>query len=173
MIIRQAEQSDLEHIVRWRQEAAQWLSDLGSDQWSDVGLSDESFLARVQKSIRDGETWMANYGNRPVGTIAIDEWTDDGLWTPAEVSDAMFVHRMIIDRDFAGQGIGAALLNQAEQIAASKGKEWIRLDAWTSNMELHRYYESRNFQHVRTVEDHPSPSAALFARPVKLEEGGT
>lgn len=170
MIIRQAEASDLDHIVQWRTDAARWLASLGSDQWSDAGLSDEAFIARVRDSISNGETWMAEQDGQPVGTIAVDQWTDEGLWSAVERAESMFIHRMIISRGSSGQGIGKLLLDHADKVAANHGKRWIRLDAWTTNKGLHAYYESAGFRHLRTVSDHSSSSAALFERPVRAVE---
>jgi hypothetical protein len=40
----------------------------------------------------------------------------------------------------------------------------VRIDVWTDNVGLHRYYEQRGFKHVRTL-DLDYPSGALFQRP--------
>ncbi len=173
MIIRLATPGDVPQIVQWRHAAAQWLASIGSDQWSDIGLNDRDFEKRVRESIAAGETWMAEVAGQPVGTIAIDEWTDVGLWTAEEQANALFLHRMIIDRGSAGQGVGAVLLDHAAEVARDHGKNWLRLDAWTTNSGLHQYYRDQGFTHVRTVTDHPSPSTALFQRPVHGSEVST
>jgi hypothetical protein len=41
----------------------------------------------------------------------------------------------------------------------------VRIDVWTDNIELHRYYEKRAFKHVRTLDLADYPSGALFQRP--------
>lgn len=168
MIIRRATGDDLPTIVELRRERAVWLADLGSDQWS-AGLTEQGFQQRVQDSIRAGQTWMAVADDsRALGTIAIDQWTNPGLWSPTELADAVIVHRMITARFAAGQGIGDALLAHTDWIALDAGRRWVRLDAWTSNHGLHRYYEHAGFRHVRTVTDHPSRSTALFEREVSV-----
>ncbi|MGH3755494.1 MAG: GNAT family N-acetyltransferase [Pseudonocardiaceae bacterium] len=168
MIIRRAVIDDLPTIVELRRERAAWLADIGSDQWS-VGLTERGFRQRVQDSIQAGETWMATADDgRVVGTIAIDQWTNPGLWSQAELADAVIVHRMITRRCAAGQGIGQALLAHTDRFAIDAGRRWVRLDAWTSNHGLHRYYEHAGFRHVRTVADYPSRSTALFEREVSM-----
>jgi GNAT superfamily N-acetyltransferase len=168
VIIHRATIEDLPTIVELRRERAAWLADLGSDQWS-VGLTEQGFQQRVQNSIRAGQTWMAvAKDSRVLGTIAIDQWTNPGLWSPTELADAAIVHRMITARFAAGQGIGEALLAHADRIAIEAGRRWVRLDAWTSNHDLHHYYEHAGFRHVRTVTGHPSRSTALFEREVSL-----
>jgi GNAT superfamily N-acetyltransferase len=164
VIIRRAGPDDLATIVRMRRERLGWLTAIGSDQWS-VGLGEDGFAQRVEASIARGETWLATSHDRtPVGTIAVDRWTNPGLWSEHELADALIVHRMITTLAAASQGIGAALLAHADELAVSGGYRWLRLDAWTTNRALHRLYEHYGFRHVRTVAGHRSRSAALFER---------
>jgi GNAT superfamily N-acetyltransferase len=166
--IRKAVSDDLSTILRWRTEAADWLRRLGSDQWSDSGLSRDAFIDRVTDSIRTGETWIAEDDDgTPLGTIAVDLNPDPGLWSEEELEVAFVIHRMITDRSAVGRGVGAHLLDHAEYLARRAGRRMLVLDAWSSNRGLHAYYESQGFRQVRTVSDHYTPSATLFERPVQ------
>jgi GNAT superfamily N-acetyltransferase len=167
VIIRRATPDDLPVILEFRNERAAWLGQLGSDQWQ-VGITNDEFERRVHQSIEDGHTWMAvDTAGKAVGTIAIDQWSNPGLWSDEELADAMIIHRMITPTSVAGQGIGRALLRQAVRIALQNGKRWLRLDAWTTNEGLHQYYEQAGFRHVRTA-DYPTTSTALFEREAAL-----
>lgn len=163
MIIRQALPEDMDTILELRRERREWLQDRGSDQWS-VGLTDDGFAERVTQSIADGATWVAVEQDQVLACIAIDQWTNPGLWTEDEIAESVIVHRMITRRSAAGRGIGDLLLEHADRIALASGRRWIRLDAWTTNSGLHRYYTDRGFRYVRTVPDHVSMSTALFER---------
>jgi GNAT superfamily N-acetyltransferase len=165
--MRLATADDVHDILRWREDAAHWLHQRGSDQWSDVGLSRDAFAKRVTESIHNGTTWIAEDDDgTPVGTIAVDSAPDPGLWTPEELRSAYVIHRMITDRSASGRGIGKLMLNHAETLARRDGREVLILDAWTSNPDLHAYYESQGFRRIRTVADHHTPSATLFVRSV-------
>jgi GNAT superfamily N-acetyltransferase len=165
--IRQAMITDIPTILRWREDTAAWLSRRGSDQWNDTGLSRESFTRRVTESVKAGTTWIAESDDgTPLGTIAVDSTSDRGLWTAEELEQAYVIHRMIVDRSAAGRGVGALMLDHAELLARRDGRVRLILDAWTSNRDLHAYYESQGFHFVRTVPDHHTPSATLFERPV-------
>lgn len=171
MKIRPAQLDDVDEIVRLRQEAGQWLASVGSDQWAGAGrgIDTEEFARRVRQSISAGETWIAEGSKGEVlGTIAIDRYTNPGLWTDDELRDSLIIHRMIKDRQ-APDGVGRLLLDHADHVARNEGANWLRLDAWTTNTDLHRYYQSQGFEHVRTVEEHHTASAALFARPVSKQ----
>jgi GNAT superfamily N-acetyltransferase len=138
----------------------------GSDQWSDSGLTREAFTGRVTDSIGAGETWIAEDDDgTPLGTIAVDLSSDPGLWSEEELEIALVVHRMITDRSAVGRGVGTRLLDHADRLVRRAGRKMLILDAWSSNRDLHAYYESQGFRHVRTVTGHSSPSATLFERP--------
>src|SRR5690606_38155978 len=117
---------------------------------------------------RAGQTYMATTRDgRVLGTIAIDFQATPGLWTAEELATAVMVHRLIVSVDAAGQGVGAALLAHADRIAVQNGREWVRLDAWTTNAELHQLHVRFGFTHVRTVTGAATRSAAaLFERRV-------
>lgn len=160
--VRQAQTADVDSIVALREEAARWLASRGSDQWSDASIDLKEFRRRVESSIAAGETWVAvDDEDTVVGTIAVDEHTNLGLWTADELADSLILHRMIRSAR-APKGTGRLLLQQAITVARRAGRRWLRLDAWTTNQDLHRYYESAGFRHVRTVDDHHTHSAALF-----------
>ncbi|GAA0645751.1 hypothetical protein GCM10010174_80970 [Kutzneria viridogrisea] len=172
MIIRQAVAEDASAILDLRRERRQWLQERGSDQWS-VGLTEDGFLDRVSQSINDGATWVAVDDNGQVlACIAIDQWTNPGLWSDKELAEAVIVHRMITRRSAAGRGIGDMLLEHANRIAIASGRRWIRLDAWTTNTGLHRYYLDRGFRYVRTGPN-ISTSTALFEREAAVTVAST
>ncbi|MGH3686953.1 MAG: GNAT family N-acetyltransferase [Pseudonocardiaceae bacterium] len=153
--------------MRWREDAAHWLNQRGSDQWNNAGLNQDAFRHRVTKSIHDGDTWIAEDDDgTPLGTIAVDSTPDPGLWSPDELRRAYVIHRMITVRSASGRGIGTLMLDHADTLARADGRTALILDAWTSNRDLHAYYESQGFRQVRTVTDHYTPSATLFERAV-------
>ena len=166
--IRRATRADLESIVAMRQERTAWLAARGTDQWQ-VGLSIDGFVERVQSSINAGETYIAvDEQDTPVGTIAVDTWTNPALWSEAELAEAVIIHRMITWPQRSNKGVGKTLLEHAAKVALKAGRPWIRLDAWTNNEDLHAYYESAGFRHVRTVKDHKSKSTALFEKRARV-----
>ncbi|MFD3572766.1 hypothetical protein [Streptomyces sp. NPDC058644] len=53
-------------------------------------------------------------------------------------------------RSAAGKQLGARIIDWACRVAALEGRDWVRIDTWRSNAELHAYYERLGFKHVRT-----------------------
>ncbi|WP_084501296.1 GNAT family N-acetyltransferase [Nocardia xishanensis] len=166
-VFREATLGDLGLICRLRVQRTAWLTARGSDQWTVAGrgLPIEIFARAVGRSLDAGETWIAEVDGEPAGTITVNDRADPGLWSEWELADAMVVHFMIVDLRFAGQRLGHRLLAQAGQLAKERDRDWVRLDAWTTNADLHDYYRRAGFRMARIAGPVArGPSRALFER---------
>jgi ribosomal protein S18 acetylase RimI-like enzyme len=151
--------------------SARWLQDKDTDQWARPWPSRRKRNARVRQGIRHRLTWMVeDHQGALVGTVTCREHGNDMLWTEKQLAEpAAYVSRLIVSRDRAGQGIGAALIHWVGARAIDEwGARSIRVDVWTTNTALHQYYKDQGFEHLRTIEfdnywDYPS--AALFEKP--------
>ncbi|MFI1681749.1 GNAT family N-acetyltransferase [Streptomyces sp. NPDC020607] len=147
MRITSATPEDLQHLLAFRQEAAAWISRLGSDQWSRPYPAE-----RLLKTIEQGTVFMLRDGGKTAGTITLTPDAEEGLWTEEELAEpSLFVNKLTVSRDYAGENWGGRLLDWASSRGYRAGAKWIRLDAWTTNEPLQRYYLDQGFQHVRTV----------------------
>ncbi|MFS8203266.1 GNAT family N-acetyltransferase (plasmid) [Streptomyces sp. CWNU-52B] len=147
MKITSAIPADLDQLLNFRKEAAGWISELGSDQWSRPYPAD-----RLLATIETGTVFMLRDEGRTAGTVTLTPEAEEGLWSVGELGDpSMFVNKLTVARDYAGRNLGGMLLDWAGDRAYHAGAKWLRLDAWTSNERLQRYYLEQGFQHVRTV----------------------
>jgi GNAT superfamily N-acetyltransferase len=164
VIIEQASIDDLPVILAMRQEASDWLAKQGIDQWAAAWPDPEAQSERILTSIRAGETWMVrDNDDTTAATVALDSFSDPRLWTPEEQQQpAMYLHRLIVRRKYAG--LGADIIDWACRRAGELGNDWVRIDVWTDNTGLHRYYEQQGFRHVRTLDLTDYPSGAHFQR---------
>jgi hypothetical protein len=142
MIVEQATIGDLPVILVLRQEASDWLTKKGIDQWAVAWPSPEAQSERILSSIRAG-TWMVRTDDgETAATVALDSLSDPQLWTPSEQADpSMYLHRLIVRRKYAG--LGDDVIDWACKRAGELGNPWVRIDVWTDNIGLHRYYEER------------------------------
>lgn len=166
-VLRQATIGDLGTICRLRVQRTAWLTARGSDQWTVAGrgLPIEIFASSVGRALDSGETWIAEVDDEPAGTITVNHRADPGLWSAWELADALIVHFMIVDLRFAGQRVGHRLLAHAATLARQQQRPWVRLDAWTTNYDLHDYYRRAGFELVRIAGPVATgPSRALFER---------
>jgi|SRR5580704_3051354 predicted N-acetyltransferase YhbS len=170
--VRPAGPADLPAIYDLIGSAADWLrKHKDTDQWARPWPDPPARNARVEQGIKDRLTWMVEDGNRRVaGTVTCREHGNEMLWTAEEQAErAVYVSRLIVSRELAGQGIGAALIDWAGLRGARKWRaQWIRVDVWTTNLALHGYYKGQGFEHLRTLsfpDPWDYPSAALFQKP--------
>jgi GNAT superfamily N-acetyltransferase len=145
--ITSATPADLDRLLSFRKEASEWISRLGSDQWSRPYPAD-----RLLSTIEAGTVFMLRDGERTAGTITLTLEAEEGLWSAEELLEpSMFINKLTVSRDYAGRELGSKLLDWAGDRAYRAGAKWLRLDAWTTNERLQRYYLDEGFQHVRTV----------------------
>jgi ribosomal protein S18 acetylase RimI-like enzyme len=170
--IRPAGLDDVSLILRLISSSAAWLEEYKrTDQWARPWPNRDERDARVVQGIMDNLTSMVeDDAGTPIGTVTCREHGNDMLWTKAELAEpAAYVSRLIVSRDHAGEGIGAALIHWAGARAVDNwGARSVRVDVWTTNTALHQYYKDQGFEHLRTL-DFPDPwqypSAALFQKP--------
>ncbi|MEU9432559.1 GNAT family N-acetyltransferase [Streptomyces sp. NPDC048252] len=149
MRILPAQADDVSKLLAFREEAAAWLTRLGSDQWQRPYPAD-----RLLATIEAGAVFMVMDGNATAATITLTPDAEQGLWTEEELQEpSMFVNKLTVARTHAGQNIGGRLLDWAGERAYRAGAKWLRLDAWTTNEALQRYYLTQGFEYVRTVRE--------------------
>ncbi|MFC0601855.1 GNAT family N-acetyltransferase [Streptomyces palmae] len=147
MIITLAEPGDLPKLLDFRREAAAWLSELGTDQWSRPYPAD-----RLLATIEAGMVFMLRDGEATAATITLTPEAEDGLWSAAELAEpSMFINKLTVARTHSAQNLGGRLIDWAGDRAHQAGARWLRLDAWTTNEALQQYYLRQGFAHVRTV----------------------
>lgn len=174
MKITPARPDDVTKLLAFREEAATWLTRLGSDQWQRPYPAD-----RLLATIKAGSAFMVVDGDVTAATITLTPDVEDGLWTEQELREpSRFVTKLTVARTHAGQNLGGRLLDWAGDRAYRDGARWLRLDAWTTNKALQRYYLRQGFEHVRTVRDGgavnggPRVSGWLAQRPTALADHG-
>lgn len=142
-----ARPADVSKLLAFREEAAAWLTQLGTDQWQRPYPAD-----KLLATIEAGTVFMAMDGDATVGSITLTQDAEAGLWTDAELKEpSRFINKLTVSRSHAGRNVGGRLIDWAGDHAFLSGAKWLRLDAWTTNEPLQRYYLRQGFKHVRTV----------------------
>jgi GNAT superfamily N-acetyltransferase len=174
-VLRPAAPVNLNEVRRLVREAADWLrkskiTDQWAKPWPDLDRRDERMLNDLLK----GKTWLLWDGAAAAATITIDDdepvdshdnpvWPDD-----KRHQTALYVRRIVVSRRYYHHGLGAGLLDWAATVAMRDyGAALIRVDVWTTNHELHMYYEEQRFKRCtgRDPSELPDyPSQALFER---------
>lgn len=166
---------DLDAVCGLVREAAEWLrTSKNTDQWAKPWPDRARRRERMLDDLLKGKTWLAWDGETAVATITVDpdepvDLNDQPVWPEHERHrPALYVRRVVVARSYAGCGLGAALLDWAADVAKrDHGAVLIRIDVWTTNLELHAYYQGQRFarlpgRELRALAAYPSQ--ALFER---------
>jgi GNAT superfamily N-acetyltransferase len=170
--LRLATPGDLGEIYELLDEAAVWLRSKNTDQWERPWPTAEARDRRILAGLQSGETWIVRDGLAPVATITIVAEANPAVWSdlsPAcDLSErAVYAHRLVTARRYAGSGLGSELIDWAGGYGRRLyGARWVRVDVWRSNLALHGYYRKRGFRPCGSCADPCYPSGALFQKPV-------
>jgi len=140
LTVSQAQPDDLDAALAIDKSAHDWRATIGFPPGKLPRPLSEMFAATIAR----GEMYLARRDGVPAGKISL-QW-QDALWQDAP-GKAGYVHGLATHRDFAGQGVGRALLAWAERKVAQAGGEYLRLDCDAHNPMLRAYYESAGFTH--------------------------
>lgn len=174
--LRLAREADLGAILGLIRGASAWLAAKGSDQWQRPYPNRRERDARIRAAVLDGKTWILMDGDVAAATITID-WQGrpapglPALWDEGALAEpAVYAHRMAVRRapEHQGKGLGARLLDLAGRMGrAAYDAAYVRIDVWSTNDDLHRYYKGLGFESLGTLGEERidgCPSGALFQK---------
>jgi GNAT superfamily N-acetyltransferase len=171
--LRLAMPGDLNEVRRLVHQAAKWLTtSKGTDQWAKPWPTREARDQRLLSGIRNRQTWIIWDDDVPAATVSVATRPEPVVWSQpdrdCDLSDpAVYAHRLITARNYAGQGLGAELIDWAGLRGQRQyGAKWIRIDVWTSNAALHAYYQESGFSRCGSCANPDYPSGALFQKAV-------
>lgn len=178
-VLRLGMPGDRETVSGLVRDAANWLRTCkNTDQWARPWPDRIRQRERILHDLVKGKTWLVWDGKTAAATITVDtdeplDSNDQPVWPELERHrPALYVRRTLVARAYADLGLGAALLDWAAHVARREHQAaLIRVDGWTTNLELHAYYERQGFVRRPGRDPVPSPdypSQALFERDVNL-----
>jgi ribosomal protein S18 acetylase RimI-like enzyme len=139
--MKQASLADLVAVSTILKEAADWLRTTGRAMWREDELNPD----RIYKEVEAGSFYLAVQAGEPAGTIKF-QLEDSRFWPDLPGSDAAYVHRIAVKRQFAGKGISSKMLKWAVSHADSLGRSYLRLDCEADRQALRAIYEQFGFR---------------------------
>lgn len=137
--VRRAGPADEAALLALLEAAADWLWARGVRQWAPG-----SFTAAAHGTAVPGRTaYLAERNGQPAGTFAL-LWDDPDVWG-VRPPDAGYLHSLAVARAYAGQHLGALLLDTAAAQVRAAGRRYLRLDCWAGNTMLRAYYTAQGF----------------------------
>ncbi|MGW4489916.1 GNAT family N-acetyltransferase [Amycolatopsis sp. NPDC004368] len=144
--IRPGEAADADTLLRFFDEAVEWLVPRGSSgQWGDQPWSSIPHRAsRVADMAKEPGLRIAEVDGEPAGALIVQEKCPNHVPPPGE--NELYIGLLITSRRFGGQRVGARLLDHALAEARRRGIGLVRVDCWAGgDGALQRYYESQGF----------------------------
>lgn len=174
MLIAKATAEHLPVVLGLVDEASEWLRTREIDQWATPWPDRAARDKRVLTGLQNEKTWIVWDGDTAAATVTIATMANTNVWqNPACTCDlsekAVYVHRLIIARKYAGIGLGEELINWVGLRGKRRNRaKWIRIDVWTSNEALHAYCKNIGFVACGRCPDPSYPSGALFQKPTSV-----
>lgn len=134
------EQSD--KIFGIIEENAQWLLAKGIIQWPLDWLADERDA--IYQSVLDGNYYCSKI-DQDIAAVVELKTGPEVLWDN-DLSDALYLHKLAICRQYSGCNMGLEILDQVKMRAMEQNITSIRLDCVAHNTKLRNYYESYGFK---------------------------
>ncbi|WP_372664018.1 GNAT family N-acetyltransferase [Amycolatopsis kentuckyensis] len=146
-VIRSGDSGDAETLLRFFDEAVEWLvargssKQWGTEPWSRVPKRVE----RVTGMAADPGLRIAVVDGEPAGALIVSEEHDPHV--PPVNERELYVRLLITSRRFAGRHVGGRLIEYALDEARRRGIDLVRVDCWAGgDGALQRYYESQGFK---------------------------
>lgn len=159
-MIRRAKVMDVGEILMMALACGAAMRARGIFQWNEAYPSEAAFLNDVAR----GELWVWDSGSGPVGCLALSERMDSEYQAVSwETPDrgARYVHRLAVHPNLQRRGLGARLMDFAEDRSRSEGATAIRLDTFSRNEGNQRFYAQRGYKRLGAVY-FPNQSAYPF-----------
>lgn len=81
-------------------------------------------------------------------------YSDEHIWREREKGDALYVHRVVVNRQLKKPQAFSFVLDWAIEHARQHQRKYIRIDTWADNAKIIGYYQQFGF---RFVENYTTP----------------
>lgn len=126
-------------------DASAWQRSIGSESWS-ASFDDAWMLPRIGRR----ELFLARIRGEAAGAFRL-LLADRDFWGEAEIGDSLYLHSFAVRRAYAGAGAGRAIIDYVVETGRALGREYIKLDCFSSSPRLIAYYERHGFTSVGSV----------------------
>lgn len=145
IVFKKAVIDELDEIFSVYTSAISLMDSRGIPQWDEIYPSREL----LEEDIKKGDMFVGRSDGSIASVYVISREFDDGYengrW---EYDDFFVVHRLCVDPEFQGKGVGTATVRHIEKSLAEKGVGSIRLDAFTLNPKAVKMYTRLGYKTV-------------------------
>jgi GNAT superfamily N-acetyltransferase len=155
MIIRKANKTDLDNIMKMYKSCVKGMLENGIDQWCDTYPNTEI----ISEDLNVGTYYVAEMDGTIIGGVNIDKNQDTTYlaldWE--DISDSfLVVHRLGVKEEFWNKKIGKDLMLFTEKLVIEKGMKSIRLDTYSGNPKAMEFYRRLGYTEIGTIDLKPN-----------------
>ena len=155
MIIKKANKTDLDKIMKMYKSCVKGMLENGIDQWDNSYPNAEI----ISEDLNVGTYYVAEIDGIIIGGVNIDKNQDDTYlaldWE--DKSDSfLVVHRLGVKEEFWNKKIGKYLMLFTEKLVMEKGLKSIRLDTYSGNPKAIEFYIRLGYNELGTIDLKPN-----------------
>ncbi len=140
-VIVRAAKSDLDTICLLFEEAIAFQKMNNYIGWNNY---DRDFLkADIEKGLL-----YKIVNDRGIISIFCICYSDELIWREMEKGNALYLHRVVVNRRMKGEKLFQKVMDWAIQHAEAKQLDYIRMDTWAYNEKIINYYKSYGFTFI-------------------------
>lgn len=150
-MIRHAKISEITDILTITRACASHMIKKGIYQWNEHYPTAEAF----KKDLERQELYVLEKEGTVMGTIVLSTFMDEEYrsitWLTPNKNN-LYIHRLSIIPKLQGKGHAQKLMDFAEQYAREHNFTSVRLDTFSQNPRNQRFYETRGYQKLGSIE---------------------
>ena len=154
MIIRKANKTDLDSIMKMYKSCVTGMLENGIDQWDDTYPNTDI----ISEDLNVGTYYVAEIDGTIIGGINIDR-NQDNTYLALDWEDKsdsfLVVHRLGVKEEFWNKKIGKYLMLFTENLVIEKGLKSIRLDTYSGNLKAMEFYRRLGYSELGTIDLKP------------------
>ncbi|KAF9365644.1 hypothetical protein BGX34_009179 [Mortierella sp. NVP85] len=150
-LIRNTELEELDEYVNILERAAEWMESQKLAQWIPGTFRQPDAQTHIANAIASKNSYVVEHQSTKtiaaIFALNYEDPFDEMLWSPLlgpeGWKDAIYVHRLVVEKAFQGQGIVPMILKFAEDLVPQRGKIYLRLDCRGNNPNLRKFYREK------------------------------
>lgn len=143
--LRKALPEDLPAMVDYYRRAVRFMNNRGVRMWDDLYPTKDD----LEKDIAGNNMYIAEHKGKAIAAAVIncyrDPQYDEVQWEQPE-SSYMVIHRMCIDPEYTGMGLGDYMLYHCERMISERGYNHVRLDTFHKNYPALKLYSKFGYK---------------------------
>lgn len=168
-MIRLAALADIPAILALVGRVVPQMQAAGNWQWTADYPNENVF----RQDIGQGHLWVAEHQGQVAAVAALTHNHQDPEYAQADwnvAEPALVTHRLAVDPAAQGQGLAAALLEQAEQVARKQGLRVLRVDTNSENQATQRLFPKLGYRFAGEITLAFRPGLRFFCYEKWLEQ---